>query len=210
MVAAAPMAFRSGDRMQYSNTNYYLLGMIVERASGQTYAEYLQAHVFGPLGMSHSRLDSAAAIVPGRVSGYTRERGQLRNAEFTSDIWAYAEGGVITTAHDLARLEGALLSETLLAKASRDLMWTPTRLNDGTTGVIGDNGAGQPNHYGLGWFISSYKGRKLVLAGGNKPGFTCTYFRFVDDKLTVILLSNLSSSPMYRLAGEIAEMYFAR
>lgn len=210
MVADAPMAFRSGDRMQYSNTNYYLLGMIVERASGSTYAEYLQAHVFEPLGMSDSHVDRAAAILPGRVSGYTSEGGQLRNAEFTSDTWAYAEGGVITTAHDLATLESALDAEKLLSKASLDLMWTPTRLNDGSNGVIGDNGAGRPNHYGLGWFISSYKGRKLVLAGGNKPGFTCTFFRFVDEGLTIIVLSNLSSSPMYGMAGEIAEMYFAR
>ena len=73
--------------------------------------------------------------------------------------------------------------------------------------MIGDNGAGQPNHYGLGWFISSYKGHRLFLAGGNKPGFTCTYFRFVDANLTIIVLSNLSSSPLYGIAGEIAEMY---
>lgn len=207
MTAEAPMTFRSGEGMKYSNTNYYVLGMLIERASGATYSEYLDAHVFKPLGMTNSRLDNAAHLMPRRVRGYTSERGNLRNAEFTSDTWAFAEGGVITTAADLARLERALYAETLLTKASLDLMWTPTKLTDGHLGVIGDNGAGQPNHYGLGWFISSYKGRRLILAGGNKPGYTCTFFRFVDEGLAVILLSNLSSSPLYGLAGGIAEMY---
>ena len=207
MAAQAPMDFESGQRMQYCNTNYYLLGMVIEAVSGQTYAEYLEEHVFQRLGMSDSRLDGAASLIPGRVSGYTNEEGELRNAEFTSDTWAYAEGGVITTAEDLARLDAALYGETLIGKQSIDLMWTPTRLGDGSVGVIGDNGAGRPNHYGLGWFISSYKGHRLILAGGNKPGFTCTYFRFVDANLTIVVLSNLSSSPMYGIAGEIAEMY---
>jgi D-alanyl-D-alanine carboxypeptidase len=207
MAAAAAMTFRSGEGMKYSNTNYYVLGMLIEHASGRSYAEYLDAHIFKPLGMSNSRLDRAADLVPRRVRGYTSERGNLRNAEFASDTWAYAEGGVITTASDLAKLEHALHTESVLTKASIDLMWTPTKLNDGRDGVIGDNGAGQPNHYGLGWFISSYKGRRLILAGGNKPGYTCTFFRFIDEGLTIILVSNLSSSPLYGVAGEIAEMY---
>jgi CubicO group peptidase (beta-lactamase class C family) len=207
LAAAAPMTFRPGDGMKYSNTNYYVLGMLIERTTGMSYSEYIDAHIFKPLGMSNSRLDRAAALVPRRVRGYTREQGTLRNAEFTSDTWAYSEGGVITTAPDLAKLEQALHTEDVLTRASLDLMWTPTKLNDGRDGVIGDNGAGQPNHYGLGWFISSYKGRRLILAGGNKPGFTCTFFRFIDEGLTIILLSNLSSSPLYGMAGEIAEMY---
>lgn len=210
MAAAAPMTFRSGEGMKYSNTNYYVLGMLIERASGTTYANYLDAHIFKPLGMADSRLDSAADVVPRRVRGYTKEQGQLRNAEFTSDTWAYSEGGVLTTAADLVKLEHALHTERLLSKANIDLMWRPTRLNDTREGVIGDNGAGQPNHYGLGWFISSYKGRRLVLAGGNKPGYTCTFFRFADDGLTIIVLSNLSSSPLYGMAGEIGEMYLPR
>lgn len=207
LAAQAPMDFEPGARMRYCNTNYYLLGMVIEAVSGQTYAQYLAAHVVQPLAMSDTRVDGHAPLLQGRVRGYTNDNSQLRNAEFTSDTWAYAEGGVITTAVDLAKLDAALYGEKLLTRRSIDLMWTPTRLDDGSIGVIGDNGAGQPNHYGLGWFISSYKGHRLILAGGNKPGFTCTYFRFVDANLTVVVLSNLSSSPLYGIAGEIAEMY---
>jgi CubicO group peptidase (beta-lactamase class C family) len=207
MTAAAPMTFPPGEGMKYSNTNYYLLGMLIERLSGTRYAEYLDAHIFKPLGMSNSRVDRASDLVPGRVRGYTREHGSLRNAEFTSDTWAYSEGGVLTTASDLAKLEHAFHTKNVLTSASIDLMWTPTKLNDGREGVIGDNGAGLPNHYGLGWFVSNYKGRRLILAGGNKPGYTCTFFRFVQEGLTIILLSNLSSSPLYAMAGGVSEMY---
>jgi CubicO group peptidase (beta-lactamase class C family) len=207
MTAEAPMTFRPGEGIKYSNTNYYVLGMLIERVSRSTYAAWLDEHIFKPSGMSDSRIDRAAALVPRRVRGYTRERDVLKNAEFTSDTWAFAEGGVLTTATDLAKLEQALHTGKLLTKASLALMWTPTKLTDGRPGVIGDNGAGRPNHYGLGWFISSYGDRPLILAGGNKPGFTCTFFRFVDEGLSIILLSNLSSSPLYPLAGEISELY---
>ncbi len=206
----SPMIFKSGERMQYCNTNYYLLGMLIEKVSGKSYAEYLTKNIFEPLEMSKSRLDNAQAIIPNRVSGYTLEKGELRNAEFTSDTWAYSEGGVITTADDLAKLDSSLYTEKLIKRYSIEQMWAPTKLNNGSDGIIGDNGAGKPNHYGLGWFISEYKNHKLILGGGNKPGYTCTFFRFIDDDLTVIILSNLSSSPLYGIAGEIAEMYLTK
>ena len=207
MNAKSPKIFESGEKMKYCNTNYYLLGMLIEKVSGKNYAKYLTDHIFEPLGMSNSRLDNAKAIIANRVTGYTLEEGVLKNAEFTSDTWAYSEGGVITTAEDLAKLDSSLYTEKLLKKRSIELMWTPTKLNDGSYGVIGDNGAGKPNYYGLGWFISDYKDHRLILAGGNKPGYTCTFFRFVDNDLSIIVLSNLSSSPVYGIAGEIAEMY---
>ncbi len=204
----SPMLFKPGEKMQYCNTNYYLLGMLIEKVTGKSYAEYLADNIFKPLAMANSRLDNAKAIIANRVSGYTLENGELKNAEFTSDTWAYSEGGVITTIEDLAKLESSWYTEKLIKKENLELMWTPTKLKNGSNGIIGDNGAGKPNYYGLGWFISEYKGQRLILAGGNKPGYTCTFFRFIDIDLSVIILSNLSSSPLYGIAGEIAEMYF--
>ena len=203
----SPMLFKPGEKMKYCNTNYYLLGMLIEKLTGKRYSEYLVNHIFEPLEMTNSRLDNAKAIIANRVSGYTLEDGELKNAEFTSDTWAYSEGGVITTIEDLAKLESSLYTEKLIKRKNLELMWTPTKLNDGGIAILGDNGAGKPNYYGLGWAISDYKNHKLILAGGNKPGYTCTFFRFIDDDLTVIILSNLSSSPLYGIAGEIAELY---
>ena len=89
-------------------------------------------------------------------------------------------------------------------------MWAPSCLNDGKKAVIGDNGAGKPNYYGLGWFIGDCHDHKVVLHGGEKPGFTGNYFRFINDDLTVLVLSNLSSSPLYEIAGHIADLYFSK
>ena len=117
MAAQAPMDFEPGQRMQYCNTNYYLLGMVIEAVSGQTYAQYLDDHVFQPSG--HVRLTARWCRTRGArdESGATRTTsGTLRNAEFTSDTWAFAEGGVITTAEDLAKLDAALYGETLLSR----------------------------------------------------------------------------------------------
>ncbi len=207
MTEKSPRIFNPGEKMQYCNTGYYLLGMLIEKLSGERYEDYLNEYIFHPLGMSNSRLDHAYAIIPNRVSGYTLEKGEWRNAEFTSDTWAYSEGGIITTAEDLAKFDSSFYTEKLLKKSSIDQMWTPSKLSNGSFGIIGDNGAGKPNYYGLGWFISDYKNHKLILAGGDKPGYTCTFFRFTNDDLTIIILSNLSSSPLYGIAGGIAEMY---
>lgn len=210
MTSKAPMAFRPGTRMQYSNSGFYLLGMLIEKISGSTYREYLDRHIFKPLQMNFTRCDSAGAIIPKRVSGYTFTNGSLKNAEYTSDTWAYSEGGIITTALDLAKLDSALYTDKLLKRSTIEQMWTPSCLNTGEKGVIGDNGAGKPNYYGLGWFISYYHNHKVILHGGEKPGFSSILFRFTDDNLTVIVLSNLSPGPLYEIAGHIDDLYFSK
>jgi CubicO group peptidase (beta-lactamase class C family) len=210
MTAKAPMTFNPGTNMKYSNSGFYLLGMLIENVSGNSYEEYIDKHVFKPLQMNSTRRDSAEAIIPNRVSGYTFKDGKLRNAEYTSDTWAYSEGGIITTALDLAKFDSALYTDKLLKRSTIEQMWTPSNLSNGKKGVIGDNGAGKPNYYGLGWYISDYHNHKLILHGGQKPGFTSNYFRFINDKLTVIVLSNLSYSPLYEIAGRIADLYFSK
>lgn len=207
MCSKSPPDFPPGEQMKYCNTGYYLLGMLIEAVTKTTYADYISRNIFDRAGMSDSRLDNAKAIVPNRARGYTLEDGKQTNAEFTSDTWAYSEGGVLTTAVDLAKLDSALHTETLLAKSTIQQLWMPTKLKDGTVGVIGDNGAGQPNHYGLGWFISEYKEHRLILAGGNKPGYTSTFFKFADSDLSIIIVSNFSNAPLYEMAGAVGELY---
>jgi len=210
MASKASMTFKPGTSMKYSNSGFYLLGMLIEKVSGSSYQEYLDQHIFKPLQMNATRRDTSEGIVSNRVSGYTFTNGSLKNAEYTSDTWAFSEGGIITTALDLSKLDSALYTNKILKRSTIEQMWTPTRLNNGKRGVIGDNGAGKPNYYGLGWFISDYHNHKLVLHGGEKPGYTSNYFRFTDDNLTIIVLSNLSSSPLYEIAGHIADLYLPK
>ena len=124
---------------------------------------------------------------------------------------AFSEGGIITTVSDLAKLDSSLYTDKLLKPSSIEQMWAPAKLKNGSMGVIGDNGAGKPNYYGLGWFISDYHNHKVILHTGNKPGFSCAFIRFADERLTVIVLSNLSSpSPVFQIAGDIAELYLSK
>ena len=207
MTAKTPVLFKPGTDMKYSGTGFYLLGMLIEKLSGSSYQEYLDQHIFKPLKMNFTRRDTVEGIIPNRVSGYTFADGSLKNAEYTSETWGYSEGGIITTASDLAKLDSALYTDKLLKHSSIEQMWTPSLLSNGKKGVIGDNGAGKPNYYGLGWFISYYNNHRIILHTGNKPGFSCAFFRFIDDNLTVIVLSNLSSpSPVYEIAGHIADL----
>jgi CubicO group peptidase (beta-lactamase class C family) len=202
----APPDFEPGEGIRYSNTGYYLLGMVIEKVTGKSYAQFLTERIFQPLQMRMTRRDSSSEIVLNRVSGYEYEADTLHNAEFTSDTWAYSEGGIISTVEDLARWDAALYSEKLLKKSSIEQMWTPARLNNGKLAIIGDNGAGKPNYYGFGWFITEQNGRKILLHGGNKPGFTSTFTHFLHEHLTVIILSN-NSSGTYPISLAAADFF---
>jgi D-alanyl-D-alanine carboxypeptidase len=206
--AQAPPAFAPGQGIAYSNTGYYLLGMVIEKVSGRSYEQFVSERILRPLQMNATRRDTPIGIVPNRVSGYTFTDGELQNAEYTSQTWAYAEGGLVSTAVDLAKWAVALSGDTLLDRSTRDLMWTPSTLRDGRPAVIGDNGAGKPNYYGLGWYISEQRGRRIVLHGGTKPGFSSALTRFLDDRLSIIVLCNTSSgSPAFALSLGIADVY---
>jgi len=203
----SPLLFAPGTGMKYSNTGFYLLGLLIERISGKPYAQFLTERMFRPLQMADTRRDTLTGIVPHRVSGYVFN-GTLQNAEYTSETWAYSEGGIISTIQDLVKWEAALNTDKLLKQSSLRQMWTPTRLSDGSLAIIGDNGAGKPNYYGLGWYISEHHGHRIVLHPGDKPGFSSTITRFEDGHLTIILLCNNSSgSPAFPLSLGVADFY---
>jgi hypothetical protein len=121
---------------------------------------------------------------------------------------ADCEGGIISTTQDLAKWEAAISTGKLLKPSSLGQMWTASRLNSGKPAVIGDNGAGKPNYYGLGWYISEHRGHSVVFHPGDKPGFSSTITRFEGDHLTVIILCNTSTeSPVFPLSLGVADFY---
>jgi CubicO group peptidase (beta-lactamase class C family) len=208
--AEAPPAFPPGEGIAYSNTGFYLLGMLIEKVTGRPYGEAMAERIFRPLQMTATRRDTPSTVVPNRASGYLFTGHPFQNAEYTSATWAYAEGGLLSTAADLAKWDIALSAGALLDRPTLDLMWTPTTLRNGEKAVIGDNGAGKPNYYGLGWYISEHRGHRIVLHPGTKPGFSSALTRFLDEPLTVIVLCNTSSgSPAFPLSLGIADVYLA-
>jgi CubicO group peptidase (beta-lactamase class C family) len=176
---------RPGERWQYSDSGYFLLGMIIEKASGKRWGEFLTERIFRPLGMSATSTQNLTAILKHRVHGYGRRKGEWINIRRVVEFELFSFAGVFSTVKDLAKWDAALDTEKLLKKASLEQMWTPAKLKDGSRALAGEES------YGFGWFIGETKGHRYL----SHPGLTGTEMtRYPDDRLTVIVLTNLGFS----------------
>ena len=178
-----PFDFAPGDKYRYSNSGYMLLGILIHRVTGKFYGDFLQQRIFGPLGMTTTRIISEEDIIPNRAAGYRLVKGVIKNQEWVSPtLNTTADGSLYFTVLDLAKWDAALYTEKLIKRSSLDQMWTSVRLNNGKT-----------YPYGFGWRIHEINGHKLIEHGGSWQGFTTAIARYVDDKLTVVALCNLDS-----------------
>ena len=178
-----PIEFKAGDKWDYRNTNYLLLGALIRRVTGQFYGDYLRQRIFAPLGMKSTRIISDRDIILNRAAGYEIEAGKLKNQAFVSPSFnSTADGALYFNVIDLEKWDRALYGTTLLTKASLEQMWTPFVLNNGRV-----NSAG----YGLGWNIGEQNGHRVIHHSGAWQGFTCYIARYVNDGLTVVVLTNL-------------------
>src|SRR5215471_14514099 len=185
-ITELPMDFQPGERWRYTNTNYVLLGMMVHRVTGEFYGDFLAERIFKPLGMTSTRIISEEDIIPNRSSGYRLVKGELKNQEWVSPTYnSTADGALYFNVVDLAKWDAALYTEKLVKKASLDRMWTVFPLRDGKP---------NSNHYGFAWFIEDVNGHRVLQHGGAWQGFTTYIARYVDDKLTVVVLTNLDSA----------------
>jgi CubicO group peptidase (beta-lactamase class C family) len=191
-----PLLHEPGARMTYSTYGYNLLGCAVEGASGMAFADYLEKQIFTPAGMRRARVDDAFAIIPNRAQGYSRESGELRNAEFTDTSNRIPAGGLCSTVEDLARFAIALQKGVLVNKETLKAMWTTQKTRDGAA-----------TGYGLGWHLAERKGRKEVLHGGVQPRVTNVLYLLPEQGIAVVLLSNLQGADnLPELARQIADL----
>jgi CubicO group peptidase (beta-lactamase class C family) len=202
LVAGIPLAFPPGTKWKYSNLGYLTLGILIHRVTGKFYGDVLQERIFQPLGMQTARIMSEADIIPNRAAGYRLVKGELKNQEWVSPtLNTTADGSLYFSILDLAKWDAALYTDKLLKRSSLEQMWTPVKLNDG-----------QPNsgHYGFGWEITSPKGHRLIGHEGSWQGFEAQMSRYVDDKLTVVVLSNLGSAQPGKIAQGVADIYLSQ
>jgi CubicO group peptidase (beta-lactamase class C family) len=184
-IEALPIENAPGAKWNYRNTNYVLLGILIRRVTGMFYADYLAKRIFRPLGMTSTCLISDADIIPNRSAGYQWESGQLKNQDWVSPTFnSTADGTLYFNVLDLAKWDGALSTTQLLTQASLNRIWTVYKLNDGKP---------NPADYGFAWAIGSQNGHRLIEHGGAWQGFTCDISRYVDDALTVVVLTNLDA-----------------
>jgi CubicO group peptidase (beta-lactamase class C family) len=174
-----PLTFEPGEKYAYNNSGYFLLGAIIEKASGKSYESFLQEKIFEPLGMTQTYYGSAARIIPKRAQGYDGANGEFQNAEYLSMTLPYAAGSLLSTVDDLAKWDRALQKPGLLSRQSLEKWWKPFHLANG-----------ESIHYGYGWGISEYEGHRVVSHGGGINGFTCHFLRMPDDGIVVAVLTN--------------------
>jgi CubicO group peptidase (beta-lactamase class C family) len=178
-----PLEFNPGEKWAYDNSGFFLLGMIIEKVSGKSYEDFVEAEIFHKLGMTHSRYGHPEEIVPRRATGYSKDEKSFENASFISMTQPYAAGSLMSTVDDLAIWDRALAGETLLKRASLDRMFTAAHLKSGLS-----------THYGYGMGVSDFQGKRLLQHGGDINGFTTVVTFVPEEKLFVAILSNNEAS----------------
>lgn len=198
-VMCLPLDFVPGSQWKYSSaTGYDLLGMIIEKLSGTSYFEYIRKNIYLPSVMNESSWIDYDSVISDRVDGYYFKNGRFHNSEQLDPIGEYAHGGLMSTTLDLIKFDDALFSYKLLKKTTLDLMLTNAKLNDGST----------VTSYGLGFGLTPYGVHKRIGHTGAAPGFSTSYSRFIDEKISVFVFTNKDSDySILKLSNEIASFF---
>lgn len=199
IVEGIPLAYPPGTRWSYSNLGYLTLGILIHKVTGEFYGDFLQQRIFRPLGMTTTRIISEADIIPNRAAGYRLVKGEVKNQEWVSpSLNTTADGSLYFSILDLAKWDAALYTDRLLKKSSLAQMWTVAPLR---------NGRPNAGHYGYGWFIETEDGHRVIEHEGEWQGFETQISRYVDDELTVVVLTNLADSKPGLIAHGVAKLY---
>jgi CubicO group peptidase (beta-lactamase class C family) len=186
-----PLLFSPGEKYLYSNSGYFFLGTIIEKVSGKNYADFLQENIFAPLGMKSTGYDMPQRIIKNRAAGYQSENGEIINAAYMDMTVPFAAGAMYSTTGDLLLWDQALYTEKLISKKSLTETFTPFK-----------------GSYGYGWNISKRFDRTIIAHGGGIYGFVTQISRFPDDKVTVIVLSNLQAASPGKIANDLSAIVF--
>jgi D-alanyl-D-alanine carboxypeptidase len=195
-----PLNGKTGDNYEYSNVGYYSLAEVIARVSGKPWEAFLKERIFQPLGMNSIRPTTVFDIVPNRAEGYTWADNVFSNSE--DFITLRPSGAFMSTVSDMAKWEIALQTDRILTSASKKEMWTPVKLS---------NGSEYP--YGYGWEVDHFPngvpptGVPMIRHEGAMPGFRAMYWRLPDQKVTVIVLSNLQGAALDQLTAGIVLRY---
>ncbi len=195
LIRRYPFEFRTGEAQIYNNSAFWLLGLVIEKASGMSYEDYVEKKLFAPLGMTRSMYCNSAENVDRRAHGYVVQPGQIRRAPANVHTWPFSAGSLCSTAGDLITWLRSLHGGKVLSPASYAEMTAPSRLNDGT-----------PLRYGMGVGVGrDVRGLRFIGHGGAIAGFTGEAIWYPDAQAAVVVLTN-SNGPLDpgAVAGELA------
>ncbi len=188
--------FTPGEKFSYSNSGYFLLGVLIEKISGKSYEQMLQEKIFTPLNMTDSGFDHHATILKNRATGYEKDGGEFVNSRYLDMSIPYAAGSLYSTVEDLYLWDQGLYANTLLSKASMDLFF-------------GKHIEAMGGYYGYGWAVgtaaigNTEERIETISHGGGINGFNTLIARGPSDKLLIVLLNNTGGAPLNAMAKAI-------
>jgi D-alanyl-D-alanine carboxypeptidase len=195
IVKKEPLEFSPGEKCVYSNSNFALIGAIIEKVTGKSYEQFLRESILQPLGLTHTQFINNTKVIPGLVNGYELTDGEIRKAGMMSYSYLHAAGGMCTNIDDLAKWNNALFAGQVISPASLVGCLTPQKLN-----------SGESSGMGMGWFAGTLYGRPYVYHGGGIYGFVNHTLFLPEENIYVAFLRNFinRSTDTRRIAEDIA------
>ncbi|HTE90938.1 MAG TPA: serine hydrolase domain-containing protein [Terriglobales bacterium] len=191
-----PLVAKPGTKFSYSTQGFTVAGCAIEGASGEKYVDFVRKNIFTPAGMNSTVADDRFAVILSRTRFYHKdESGRVLNADFLDSSYKIPGGGWLSSAEDMSRFEVAVLSDKLIHRATRDVMWTPLKTADGSK-----------NDYALGWGTGKELGVLDVGHGGGQQG-TSTFIMLVPERRAgVVVLTNMDGVDASSLATELMKI----
>ena len=191
LVRDKPLEFEPGTKFYYSNTNYVLLGEVIEHVSGMPYATFLRQNIFIPAGMNDTGVDVDSAIIPKRAQGYESTPDGFKRTEAISMSVPFSAGFLYSTVGDLLKWERCLSAGKIITAASLCSM---------TTAGLGE--------YGMGLFIRTVDGHQLITHDGTIQGFESSLNYYPERQLTIVVLGNVRTDAPLRIAAQLGKVAF--
>lgn len=194
-----PLDFKPGEKYQYSNLGYFILAEIIKQVSGMPWQNYIHDRLFAPAGMNNTYLTDFYSIIPNRANGYMHNQDTLINA--TAMYAIRPSGGFLSTSSDMIKWEKAIREEKIiLKKRDWEQLWQPfVKTPDNAN-----------SYYGFGWSIDEYKKHKMILHNGSNIGFNSIFVRFINDALSIIVLTNTEEAKPGAIVAGLADYYFRK
>ena len=196
-----PLDFKTGEKYQYCNLAYYMLAQIITQVSGRPWQDYISENLFKPAGMKNSGMTDFYPIIPHRASGYKHQDGVLVNAEAMYAV--RPSGGFLSTTSDMILWDKVLREKKIILKKENwELLSRPVIKMTGNSA--------SKEHYAFGWIVDEYNGRKTISHGGANVGFRAYYLRFVNDGLSIIVMTNTDEANPGLICKKLADYYFRK
>lgn len=183
-IAKNPITFEPGTKFEYTTSGYNLLGAAIEEVTGMSLGEHMRKHIFAPLGLNDTRMDSVRDFIPNRVRTYERANGEIKNTEALDVSTRFGGGGLTGTVPDLLKWARSVDDGRVLSKASTALLYEPAMLKDG-------HYVGGLQYYTLGWMPYPINGQSAIWNNGAQLGTNTALLRVPNKNLAIAMACNL-------------------